>query len=116
MTAAAAGLDVNERSSVSKQELKWNGAGGLGKKRLPANGPAATTRVPGTVTGINALIQKLMLGSSEDDPEIPEGWSTPSFGDFKEGCYANSRFPVQSTSIVRMQTPAFNDNFRSDCG
>ncbi len=66
---------------------------------------------------ISDLIQKLMLGSTADDPEIPAGWSTPSgLGDFKEGCYANSRFPVQSTSIVRMQTPAFNDAFRSDCG
>ena len=59
--AAAAGLGVKERSSVSKQELKWNGAGGLGKKCFPANGPAGTTLVPGTVIGMNALIQKLML-------------------------------------------------------
>ena len=67
---------------------------------------------------ISNLIQKLMLGSADpDDPEIPEDWTTPTgLGDFKEDCYADQRFPVESTSIVRMQTPVFNDYFRSDCG
>jgi hypothetical protein len=67
---------------------------------------------------ISDLIQKLMLGSAvSDDPEIPEGWVTPTgLGDFKETCYAEERFPIQSTSIIRMQTPVFNDYFRSDCG
>jgi hypothetical protein len=67
---------------------------------------------------ISTLIQKLMLGSSEtDDPDMPEDWSTPTtLGDFKEECYADARFPVESTSIVRMQTPLFNDYFRDDCG
>ncbi len=67
---------------------------------------------------ISDLIQKLMLGSADaDDPEIPEGWVTPTgLGDFKEDCYADERFPIESTSMVRMQTPVFNDYFRSDCG
>ncbi|HEY3487446.1 MAG TPA: TadE family protein [Gammaproteobacteria bacterium] len=67
---------------------------------------------------ISNLIQKLMLGSADpDDPEIPEGWNTPTtLGNFKEACYADERFPVESVSIVRMQTPVFNDYFRSDCG
>jgi hypothetical protein len=67
---------------------------------------------------VSDLIRKLMLGSSDsDDPEIPEGWTTPTgLGDFKEDCYADERFPIESVSIVRMQTPVFNDYFRSDCG
>jgi hypothetical protein len=67
---------------------------------------------------ISNLIQKLMLGSSDsDDPEIPKDWVTPTgLSDFKEDCYADGRFPIESFSIVRMQTPVFNDHFRNDCG
>jgi hypothetical protein len=67
---------------------------------------------------ISDLVRKLMLSSSDsDDPEIPEGWTTPTgLGNFRKNCYADGRFPVESTVIVRMQTPVFNDYFRSDCG
>jgi hypothetical protein len=72
---------------------------------------------PMIVPLVSRLIQKLMLGADADDPDIPEGWATPSVGDFREQCFqgnpANSgntpRFPIVAHSTVRMQTPAMND-------
>jgi hypothetical protein len=71
---------------------------------------------PMIVPFISHLIQKLMLGAPSGDQSVPAGWTTPSVSDFKEDCYAVSRFPIDASSMVRMQTPAFNDYFRSDCG
>lgn len=63
---------------------------------------------------ISQLIQKLMLGAS-DPADVPPDWTTPTLSSFKRSCFADNRFPIESISIVRMQTPAFNDFFRSDC-
>jgi hypothetical protein len=70
---------------------------------------------PMIVPFISHLIQKLMLGAPDGDRNVPPDWVTPTVSDFKENCYANNRFPIESFSMVRMQTPAFNDYFRNDC-
>lgn len=72
---------------------------------------------------ISTIVQKLMLGVSGNDSDIPPGWTTPSVGNFKTQCFIGAsgtndppRFPIVSQSIVRMQTPAMNDpTFSPSC-
>lgn len=64
---------------------------------------------------ISQLVKNLMLGAA-DPADVPPGWTTPHLSTFKRRCFADNRFPIESTGIVRMQTPAFNDSYRTDCG
>lgn len=64
---------------------------------------------------ISQLVKNLMLGAA-DPEDVPPDWTTPHLNSFKRNCFADNRFPIESISIVRMQTPAFNDTYRTDCG
>lgn len=52
-----------------------------------------------------------------------EGWEAPQVGDFQSACYKADeldgtgypRMPIVSQAIVRMQTPAKNDEFSDSC-
>lgn len=75
---------------------------------------------PLIVPFISTLIRKLMLGAEPGDPAVPEGWTTPSVGNFREQCFEGDggtpRFPVVAHSTVRMQTPAmFDPAFATSC-
>lgn len=64
---------------------------------------------------ISQLVKNLMLGAA-DPEDVPPDWTTPALSNFKRSCFADNRFPIEAISIVRMQTPAFNDSYRNDCG
>jgi len=62
---------------------------------------------------ISNTIKRLMGLMADPDP-IP-GWTTPSIGSFTTKCYQDDRFPIVAQGIARMQTPAKNDTFDTNC-
>ena len=68
---------------------------------------------PMYVPMISTLIRRLM--GVIPDPDPLEDWTAPALGGFRNNCLANERFPLTSQGIVRMQTPAKNDAFPSNC-
>jgi len=62
---------------------------------------------------ISNTIKRLMGLMADPDPIA--GWSAPTLGSFQTKCYQDNRFPIVVQGIARMQTPAKNDTFDSNC-